>query len=237
MTDTTAFRFRFTRLATTLGLCLATMGCGPDFPQLRLEGQRALLQENYAAARGRFEGAYAIRPEDAENLFDLGSVCIVYARQWAAEQNAPAAMREVDQAVEYFGRAVEAHPGMQAALVARNEALELKGSYDEALREAEWAMAFVGPSARTQLFMADELEERGDVDGALLRYRQAVAMEPDNAGAHAAFGRFLRRIGKQEAALTHLKRAYKINPLEPGVAEMLTDQGVALPRTTEPLQP
>lgn len=227
---------RLAKLLAAMGLSVAVMGCGPHFRPLRLEGQRALLEQNYAVARGRFQEAYAIWPEDAENLFDLGSVCMVFAKQWMTQENHPAAMREVDHAIEYFSRAIESHPGMQAALVAKNEALELKGRYEEALRGAEWAMTFVGPSARAQLFLAGELEERGDVDGALLRYRQAVAMEPDSAGAQAAFARFLDRIGKRAMSITHLKRAYTLNPLEPGVAEMLTAQGVALPRTTEPLE-
>lgn len=213
------------------------MGCGPNFGQLRLEGQRALLDENYALAQASFERAYAIWPEDAENLFDLGSVRMVYARELMAEDNRPAAMREVDRAIEYFDRAIESHPGTLSALVARNEALEFKGRYDDALAGAEWAMTFVGPSARAQLFMARELEERSDLDEALLRYRQAVAMEPDNAGTHAALGQFLLRTGKRGPAIAHLKLAYQINPLEPGVAKMLGAQGVALPRTTEPLEP
>lgn len=230
-----------TRLATlsamtvpvaALGLSVAGVGgCGPDFRQLRLSGQRAMLVENYAVARDRFERAHRIWPEDAENLFDMGTIHLKYAKQRASDKNEPAALRELDRAIAYFSRAIEAHPGMQAALVAKNEALEMKGLYDEALDHARWASAFVGPRAREQVYLARELEERGDYDAALLRYRQAVAMERDSAMAHAALGRFLHRRGRGKMAITHLKTAYKLNPLEPGVSDLLTELGEPLPRT------
>jgi tetratricopeptide (TPR) repeat protein len=234
-------RQRFT-LAKTTGAILvavaaiATTGCGKDFRMMRMEGQRAVRADDYGVARGLFIKAHELRPGDADNLFDLGVVSMHFAQQKIAERNRPAALRELDQAVWYFSRAVKVRPGMQSAIVAKNEALELKGQFDEALHEAEWTAAFVGPSAKAHIFLASELEERGDLDGALLRFRQAVAMEPDNAGAHTAFGRFLLRMNRRDQAIEQFRRAYEINPLEPDVADTLTSLGVALPRTTQPLE-
>ena len=110
-------------------------------------------------------------PEDAHNLHDLGVCSMVLARDQFRRRNFPAAMREVDQAIEYYARSINAHPGFQASLEGKNRALELKGQFEQALQQAEWAREFVGPSARQQVFLARELEERGDMDGALLRYR------------------------------------------------------------------
>ncbi len=222
-------------LATTFILLIPA--CSRDFRRCRVEGQRALMDHNYAVARARFERAHHIWPGDAENLFDLGTVHLYYAKALVTEGNQPAAARELDRAVRYFSRAVQARPGMQAALAAKNEALELKGLYDQALEQAEWASAFVGPRAREQVFLAGELEQRGDYDGALLRYRQAVAMERENPMAHAAIGQFLHRRGNRPMAVSHLKTAYKLNPLQPGVARLLTELGEPLPRTTPPLEP
>jgi len=230
-------RVRRATLVVVLMMCVSFIGCVPNFRQYRVDGQRAFLDGRFAAARGDYRQALRLRPEDADNLFDLGSVCMVFARRALAEHQRPAATRELDRAIEYFSRSIEAHPGSQASLIAKNDALELRGKFDEALRDAEWAMTFVGPSARAHLFMADELEERGDFDGAMLRFRQAVAIEPDNPKAHASFGRFLLRLGDRKAAVDHLNRAYELNPLESGVAESLTDLGQPLPRTTAPLEP
>ena len=62
-------------------------------------------------------------------------------------------------------------------------------------------------------------------------------MEQDSAMAHVAFGEFLHKRGNIPMAIVHLRAAYKINPLEPGAAKMLTSLGEPLLRTTSPLEP
>ena len=124
---------------------------------------------------------------------------------------------------------------MQEALRGKNRALELRGYADEALAEARWANTFVGPSATQQIFLASELEERGDLSGALLRYRQAVAMEPNNPNALVEMGRFLVRRGRTQEALVHLKKAYSIDPAQISAAEvLLTLEGSPAPGAERP---
>ncbi len=212
-------------------LMAAMTGCQTTYGRLRLEGHRAMSKNDYRAARVFFNEAHERKAGDAENLFDLGMVAMHYARERFEQRNEPAALRELDQAIWYFSRAIESRPGMQSAIVAKNNALELKGNYDSALTEAEWAAAFVGPSAKAYMFLASELEERGDVDAALLRYRQAVAIEPRNAVAHAELGQFLLRRGQNDAAIESLQNAYEIDPLTPGVVSTLTDLEAPLPRS------
>ncbi len=216
---------------------VGTIGCGPSFRYVRYEAVRALNEGDHVIARERFEQAYRMKPGDTQTLYDLGNVHLYLARDRAETGNGPAAMRELDRSINYYSRAVEAHPGFVDALRAKNHALELKGQYDDALDTAVWATAFVGPRATEQMFLARELEERGDYDGALLRFRQAVAMERDNARAHAEFARFLHRHNRREMTIRHLRIAYKLNPFEPGVADLLTDLHQPLPRTTEPREP
>ena len=215
-----------------LVLALLTLGgcaTGPDSRALRLAGQRAMIDHDYAVARGLFQEAYQLEPEDPANLHDLGDCCMHYARQRFGQRNAPAALREVDRAVAYYQRAINAHPGWQPALLGKNRALELKGQFEEALRVAKWAADFVGPAARQQIFLARELEERGDLDAAQLRYRQAVAVEPDNAAAHEELGRFFLRNEKRDLAIGELLSAYQLDPRRPGLREALTELNVPLP--------
>ncbi len=205
----------------SVGAIVFQSGCGMQFRNLRFEGQRALINGNYAAARGFFEDANDLRPAHAVTLHDLAVCCEYFAGQRLEEGNRVAAERELDRAIAYYDRAINVHPGMQAALTGKNRALELRGHVDEALAHARWASRFVGPSAKQQVFLAAELEERGDLDGALLGYRLAVAMEPNNPDALVEMGRFLVRRGRTQEALIHLKKAYSIDPAQVSAAEVL----------------
>jgi tetratricopeptide (TPR) repeat protein len=207
-------------------------GCGPNYRRMRWEGQRAMLNGSYGAAQYFFERAEELHPRGVENLHDLGACSVIIARQRFAEMNHAAAMRELDDAVFYYSQALDVYPGHQASIEGKNIALELKGQFEEALKHAEWAAEFVGPSAKQYLFLAKELEQRGDVDGALLRFRQAVAMEPDNAGAHVAFARFLLDHKNEPAAVHHLQAAYRLDPLNEWVVEQLAVRSALPPLST-----
>ena len=223
-------------VATASVVFLSAAGCStvPTFAELRVHGQRQVVACKSGVAKRLFEEAHELRPEDPYNLHDMGVCSMVLSRDFARQRNHPAAMREVDQAIEYYSRAINAHPGFQSALLGKNLALELKGQFDEALRHAEWAREFVGPSARQQIFLAHEFEERGDLDGALLRYRQGVAMEEQNAAAHAELGKFMYRQKRADEAVSHLQTAYRLNPNEPGVLRLLVELGGPVPPISSP---
>ncbi len=211
-----------------LSLALVGLGgCGHDlsYGELRQLGQEKMIQREYGAARNLLLEARERTPEDPWNLYDLGDCNIYLAKEQFRLRNAPAAMRYVDDAARSYARAVNAHPGMLPALWGSNMALELKQQFEAALAVAQWTAEFVGPSARGQIFLAHELEERNDMDAALLRYRQAVAMEPNNPYANAELGRFYARINRRTEAGRMLRTAYTLNPTEPGVVEALRELG------------
>ncbi len=202
-------------------------GCGHElsYGELRQLGQEKMIQHEYGAASNLLLEARERVPEDPWNLYDLGDCNIHLAKEQFRLRNAPAAMRYVDDAARSYARAVNAHPGMLPALWGKNMALELKQQFEAALAVAQWTAEFVGPSARGQIFLAHELEKRNDPDAALLRYRQAVAMEPNNAYANAELGRFYARIKRRTEAVRMLRTAYALNPTEPGVLEALRELG------------
>ena len=203
--------------------CLAGCSNGPSYDQLRREGQVAMINGQYGPSRYMLQQAeqksHRLR---VENLHDLGVAHVMVAKEKFSQMNPAAAFRELDLAIEYYARGIEAHPGHQACLEGKNIALELKGQFEEALKHAEWAAEFVGPSARQQIFLASELEERGDFDAALLRYQQAVAMEPRNPAAHVAFAEFLKRHNMDDAAAHHLQLAEQLNHRTRRIAQRST---------------
>ncbi len=188
-----------------------------------------MIRGDYGPARTFLVECERRRPREVENLHDLGACSVLVAREKFEQMNHAAAQRELDRAIEYYTSAIDAVPGHQASLEGKNRALELKGQFDEALQHAEWTVAFVGPSAKQYIFLARELEERGDKDGALLRYRQAVAMEPNNKEGPVALAQFLMREHSEPVAIHFLQEAYRIDPKDEWVAEQLANRGV-LPR-------
>lgn len=216
-------------LAALVVLLLPLVGCGPGYQQLRREGQQAMGAGAHGPARVFFRQADQIRPRRPDNLHDLGACSVMLARRNFEQGNRAAAMRELDAATAYYSAALDVYPGHQASLEGKHVALKLKGQFEQALAHAEWAAEFVGPAARQYLFLAGELEERGDQDGAFLRYRQAIAVEPRNAEAHVAFAKFLIKSGNETAAVRHLQSAYRLNPLDEWVADELIQRGAVPP--------
>ena len=208
-------------LILAIGAIVLQSGCNMQFRRLRFEGKRALIHGNHAAARGFFQDANELRPGHAETLLDLAAGCEYFASRQLEFGNRIAARRELDRALEYYERALGAHPGLHAALVGMNHVLELQGRAGEALARAQWASEVVGPAAIQQIFLAAELEERGDLDGAMAHYRLAVTMEPDNPRALVEMGRFLVRRGQTQETLIHLKKAYAIDPAQIRASEVL----------------
>lgn len=194
-----------------ISVMLAGCSTGPSYDQLRREGQISMINGEYGPARYKLQQAERKSQRlRVENLHDLGVAHVMVARERFAQMNPAAAYRELDAATDYYSRCIEAHPGHQSCLEGKNITLELKGQFDEALKHAEWTAEFVGPSARQQIFLASELEERGDFDGALLRYQQAVAMEPKNAAARVAFAQFLTRHNQPAAADEQMQIANRL---------------------------
>ncbi len=202
--------------------CIAMLvaGCEPNYQTLRYEGQEAMLRGDFGPARYMLLSAEGKSHRRADNLHDLGVCSVMVAKRKFEERNHAAAFRELDNAIAYYRRAIDERPGHQASLEGVNIALELKGQFEEALKHAQWTVAFVGPSAKQYIFLAAELEQRGDADGALLRYRQAVAIEPGSAKAHAAMAKFLLRHGNQ-AAYDYLAEAQRLDPNDPWVNQQL----------------
>lgn len=229
-------KHRITRMfpmATLTVLAAVLTGCqsAPSYDVLRREGQIAMINGEYGPARYKLlEAERKSHRRRVENLHDLGVAHVMVAKERFAQMNPAAAFRELDSAIDYYSRGIEAHPGHQSCLEGKNIALELKGQFEEALKHAEWTAEFVGPSARQQIFLASELEERGDFDGALLRYQQAVAMEPRNPNARVAFAEFLTRHNQTSAAEEQMQEANRLRDRNHWFAKK--QRGEAAPMTT-----
>jgi Flp pilus assembly protein TadD len=138
----------------------------------------------------------------------------------------------------FFGLAIETYPGYMAAIQQKAEVLEMKGQYEDAVRLAIWAKDNVGTDRGQLIMLAQKLAEGGDYDNALVRLKQAVALDPHDAYANAELGRFYVMIGRRDDGIDALQRAYRLNPSEPGVIDLLAELGFApVEEDAPPLEP
>jgi Flp pilus assembly protein TadD len=63
--------------------------------------------------------------------------------------------------------------------------------------------------------------KKGKDDDALLAFENTVRYNPDDRAAHIEAANLLRRKGKPEAALQHLRKASKLEPRQPGTFYLL----------------
>ncbi len=188
-----------------------------------------MRDEDFFVARQLFYKADEEKPQKLENLHDIGFCSMMLAREKFDDLNHAAALRELDTAIFYFEQGMTINPAHEPCIEGKNIALEMKGQFDEALKHAEWVSEYLGPAAKQHIYLAKELEERGDYEGALLRFRQAVAMEPKNPYPHIEFAEYLFRREKHTAAIAHLQIAYKLDPFNREVANILIENN-ALPQ-------
>jgi protein O-mannosyl-transferase len=69
------------------------------------------------------------------------------------------------------------------------------------------------------------LNDRGQTDGAIAHYQQAIELRPRYAEAHYNLGRLLAQKGQLDDAVTHYEKALEINPAD---AEAQNNLGVTL---------
>ena len=69
------------------------------------------------------------------------------------------------------------------------------------------------------------LNKQGDIDGAIVHYRQALELRPSYAEAHYNLGRLLVQEGQLDEAITHYEKALEMSP---GDADAHNNLGAAL---------
>jgi predicted Zn-dependent protease len=71
------------------------------------------------------------------------------------------------------------------------------------------------PTSDTLYDEAIELQQRGDLDGAVRKLADLVQSDPDYALAHAALSVFYSRQEKHDEAIAHGKRVCELEPEDP----------------------
>jgi len=130
----------------------------------------------------------------------------------------------------------------QAAIEQFQEILRLKPEFEPARRNLAMLLAAKetmkraavagrvsegaeGGSLKEQMRLGQEAVKRGDLDNAIIHFRGAVRIDPDNPGAHVGLGLALAYKGEIDEAIRHFRVALKRDPEN---AEVQNSLGVAL---------
>jgi tetratricopeptide (TPR) repeat protein len=145
------------------------------------------------------------------------AITALYSNEYGRSKTAEAAEAQVREALRL-------EPGLAVAHEARARCLWRDATKAAAVREALAAALATEPRRASARFLAAYLERneaekpeaRGDeVDRGLEHAREAVALQPELAPAHAVLADLLLRKNDTAAALTHARRAVQLEPALP----------------------
>lgn len=160
---------------------------------------------------GKFEEGYRLGlratelcPTDSEAFFQVAANAVEIGR--------------VDEAIEYYRRALDIEPNYARAHCGLAIALELKnnpptgpGALDRANEHYVKALQIDPnyPEAHSGLGRTLTADKR--LDEAIWHYRQAIRLEPDLVYAHCGLGIALHLQGKLDEAISHYREALRID--------------------------
>ena len=88
--------------------------------------------------------------------------------------------------------------------------------YDSAIRELELMLRMMpGAAAQTHYLLGRTYESSGELDSAVLHYREAITIEPRLVEAHNNLGVALARQGKMVQAVASVREALRLQPDSP----------------------
>ena len=83
------------------------------------------------------------------------------------------------------------------------------------------------PTADELCNQAEQLKEAGQLDEAVAKYQESLAIEPDNVLGHLALSVLLTKLARHDEAIKH---AYRATELEPNDAFGYTSLSITLQR-------
>lgn len=126
----------------------------------------------------------------------------------------------LDRAIHYFEKAADLDPNYAGAWAALSAAYDLKGGFlsipelsHKAVQFAEKAVRINPRLSHAHQFLGGAYSTLGRYDEAIISMKEAVRLEPNNAGAHGSLARaYWLGKGMIEEAIVELDHAVSINP-------------------------
>jgi tetratricopeptide (TPR) repeat protein len=112
---------------------------------------------------------------------------------------------------------LKTNPGDAQVLAVKAQFLTRLHRLDEALEAAKKAATLAPQSPIPQFTLGGVLRERGDVDGAIAAFTEALKFDAHLPGADAQLASLYLARGNKDSALTHARAALELEPQNPSV--------------------
>ncbi len=135
------------------------------------------------------------------------------------------AQGKLNEAIQYFRRAVQIQPDLAAAHSNLGVMLQMQDQLDDAIGHFNEAVQLDPGNAKAQANLASALRRSGDIDKAIHHYRLAIGANPNLTEVHNNLADLLRSRGEFAQASGHYREVLK---LKPDQAEVHYHLGISL---------
>lgn len=194
---------RLTILLVSAVLTLATLGCNKaqsDSVQLTNKGMKALSKNELRKARGYFEQAVSVFPENAKAHYGLGVVLL-------EQLNEAQARRHLQEAATLDPSLTEAH--YQLGAIALKEQ-----KFDGAEKALTQALQQDPDHDAAHRLMGQIYEKKGKLKEAEVAYRKAVTLNPYHADAFLRLARLYFQVEAYKESVAVLREGIRLNTAE-----------------------
>lgn len=167
-------------------------------PYEPLTGQFVLNFETIEVAKK----VTAMASRSAEEWFEVGMMC---------DSNA----ESLEQAVQAYGKAVEAAPEWVEARINLGTALYQQGRMEGALEHFSAAVRMEPGNPLAEFNLGCVLEQLGETPSAIQHLKRAVELSPALADAHLNLALALEKTGEIQGAIRHLSQYIRYEPNGP----------------------
>ncbi len=154
-----------------------------------------------------FKKTVELSPDNAKGRYELGAAYLLAG--------------QIPPAIEHLQKSLELRPGDRFAMYHLCRAFRRAGRNDDAkVCQQQLSEIIEGQLKAADLSVGDlnnegvRLEQAGELDGALNKYREAVGLDPLNPVFKRNLALVLCRLGRWEEALVELKEVLEIDPAD-----------------------
>ena len=117
-------------------------------------------------------------------------------------------LKRYAEAIDAYREAVRLKADYREAYVFLANALDYEGRYDDAV----WAARYDPQWATAQLYLGDAYRQMGRNIEAIVAYKEAIRLKPDNADAHYGLGLSYLALKDRDSAQQEQQALQKLNP-------------------------